>query len=445
MRLGEIKRYEKYKDSGVEWIGEVPEGWEVKKIKYTSYVKGRIGWQGLRADEFTNEGPYLITGMHFSDDKVDWDSCYHISEERYQQAHEIQIRENDLLITKDGTIGKVAYIDKLPGKASLNSHLLVIRPLNGEYLPRFLFWVFKANYFDYYVNLTQTGTTFFGITQEKVEDFIFVTPSIDEQKRISNFLDQKTSEIDSLIADKEKLIELLQEKRQAIISEAVTKGLDKNVKMKDSGIEWIGEVPERWKVVQLRYICDIKYGLSTELENGITDGYKIISLPNVLKNGNLVLDEVPLVQIDEYESKKYLLKKGDLLFNWRNGSADHVGKTALFEEEGKYLHVSFLLRIRFDQSKYYPRFFQSFLSHLRSIGFFGSSKSQVNKTYNQSELGKLIVVVPPYGEQREISEYLNTRTKEFDDLINEIEAQINKLKEYRQALISEAVTGKIMV
>src|ERR1700730_12614471 len=123
--IGKWKAYSTYKDSGAEWLGKIPEHWNFERLKFNSYVKGRIGWQNLRSDEFTDDGPYLVTGMHIRDGTVNWDDCYHITEERYTIAPEIQLKEWDVLITKDGSIGKLAYIDSLPGKASLNSHLLV--------------------------------------------------------------------------------------------------------------------------------------------------------------------------------------------------------------------------------------------------------------------------------------------------------------------------------
>ena len=117
-----MKRYPNYKDSNIDWIGEIPDTWQIKKIKHGSYVKGRIGWKGLKSDEFLTEGyAFLITGTDFIDGRLDWDSCYHIDQERYEEDHFIQLKENDLLITKDGTIGKVALVKDLIGFACLNS------------------------------------------------------------------------------------------------------------------------------------------------------------------------------------------------------------------------------------------------------------------------------------------------------------------------------------
>ena len=210
------------KDSGIEWIGEIPESWGFSKLKYDAYMKGRIGWQGLKADEFIQEGPYLVTGTDFEDGKVRWERSYHISEERFNEAPEIQLKEQDLLITKDGTIGKLAYIDYLPGLASLNSHLLVIRPKRERFLNKYLYWVLSSDVFFQYTEYAQDGTIMASLSQEKISQFVFGLPSIEEQQLIANYLDEQCAEIDSLIAANESTIEKLKEYRQSVIYEAVT-------------------------------------------------------------------------------------------------------------------------------------------------------------------------------------------------------------------------------
>jgi type I restriction enzyme, S subunit len=216
----------KMKDSEIEWIGEIPEHWEIKKLGRISHIKGRIGWQGLRAEEFIDEGPYLITGVDFYNGDIDWDSCYHISEERYNQAPEIQVKDNDLLITKDGTIGKVAHVKNLPGKASLNSHLLVIRSIKSVFDHRYLFWVFHSDVFTHYVNLTQTGTTFFGITQNKIEKYLISLPPEHEQKAIVKYVDNIVNRTNGIIGLVELQIKNLKSYRQSLIFEAVTGKID---------------------------------------------------------------------------------------------------------------------------------------------------------------------------------------------------------------------------
>lgn len=216
----------KMKDSGIEWLGEIPEHWATQRLKFNSYIKGRIGWQNLRSDEFTDEGPYLVTGMHFKDGGVDWSSCYHINEDRYLMAPEIFVREGDVLITKDGSIGKLAYIDQLPEKASLNSHLLIIRPLKNSYNSRYLYYLLGSELFQRFVLIEQKGTTFNGITQESIENFTAIIPYLDEQFAIVTFLDEMNKRIDGLMSKVQESINKLQEYRTALISAAVTGKID---------------------------------------------------------------------------------------------------------------------------------------------------------------------------------------------------------------------------
>ena len=210
------------KDSGIEWIGEIPEHWEIARIKYNYYLKGRIGWQGLKSDEFIDEGPYLITGTDFDNGSINWNKCYHISEYRYNEAPEIHVKERDLLVTKDGTVGKVAYITQLPGPSSLNSHLLLIRSTNPNYDNRFLYWIIKSSIFEKYTGLSQNGSIMASLSQEKISNFSYPIPSIEEQALIYNFLDAKCSEIDTLIKEKESMITDLEAYKKSLIFEVVT-------------------------------------------------------------------------------------------------------------------------------------------------------------------------------------------------------------------------------
>lgn len=210
------------KDSGIEWIGEIPAHWEVIPLKTFSYMKGRIGWQGLKADEFIDEGAYLVTGTDFEDGKVCWERSYRISDKRYEEAPQIQLNVGDLLITKDGTIGKLAYLDFLPDRASLNSHLLVIRPLNNKFYNKYLYWVFSSASFKHYTDIVQDGSIMPSLSQEKIGNFRFAIPPINEQKEIMDYVQSKVSSFDLTLNDIFIQIEKLKEYRQSIISEAVT-------------------------------------------------------------------------------------------------------------------------------------------------------------------------------------------------------------------------------
>ncbi|MDD7264044.1 MAG: restriction endonuclease subunit S [bacterium] len=211
------------KDSGVEWIGKYNSNYQIIKMKKITYMKGRIGWQGLTSSDFIDEGPYCITGTDFYNGKVDWSRCYHVSNERYNMDEKIQVKVGDLLITKDGTIGKLAIIDELPNKACLNSHLLIIRPLNNMFINEYLYYVLSSKIFVKYYSLIGSGkTTMNSLSQEQIGDFSFPCPSIDEQLIIANYLSNKCLKINSLLNIKKNKIYKLNEYKKSLIYEYVT-------------------------------------------------------------------------------------------------------------------------------------------------------------------------------------------------------------------------------
>ena len=210
------------KESPVEWIGRIPQHWIIKRLKFNTYIKGRIGWQALKTDEFIDEGPYCVTGTDFDNGLINWATCHHVGEERYELDKFIQLKENDLLITKDGTIGKIAIVKKLRDKACLNSGVFVIRPTNDDYLIEYMYWVLNSLVFTEFVNFEKKGTTILHLYQNIFKNLPYTQPPISEQKEIVNFLKDETSRIDNSIQKINKEIDLLQEYRDALIYEAVT-------------------------------------------------------------------------------------------------------------------------------------------------------------------------------------------------------------------------------
>lgn len=210
------------KDSGIEWIGMIANHATVIRLKHFSYMKGRIGWQGLKANDFIEKGPYCITGTDFINGKVNWETCYHVSEERYEMDSNIQVKIGDLLMTKDGTIGKLAIIDELPDKACLNSHLLIIRPLENKYTNKYLFYVMKSHIFSKYYNLVSSGSTMDSLSQEKTGNFSIPIFEIKKQQEIVDYLDAKCTEIDGTIVEKKEQLEVLEQYKKSLIYEYVT-------------------------------------------------------------------------------------------------------------------------------------------------------------------------------------------------------------------------------
>ena len=176
-------------DSGVEWLGSIPEHWNTATpIKYLSSLKGRLGWQGLKAEEYRDEGPYVVSSAHFNNYKIDWDSCPRVSLERYGLDENIQLNVGDILLMKDGAaMGKLAYVDSLPGKACLNSHLLLFRTLVvdevREYSAKFMFYLMQTDHFQFFIKTNGTGSTFLGVSQQAIGNHSLCLPPFEEQKK----------------------------------------------------------------------------------------------------------------------------------------------------------------------------------------------------------------------------------------------------------------------
>ena len=169
-------------------------------------MKGRIGWQGLNSSDFIKSGPFCVTGTDFERGRVNWNKCYHVSDERYAMDTNIQLKEGDLLITKDGTIGKLAYIDRLPDKACLNSHLLVIRPKTMKSIqPLFLYQIFNSNIFTKYYKKTGSGSTMKSLSQGVISKFLFPLPSLPEQEKIADFFTALDEKIEAMEKQRDAL------------------------------------------------------------------------------------------------------------------------------------------------------------------------------------------------------------------------------------------------
>ena len=255
------------RNSGIEWIGDVPALWEFKRLKYTSTLAGRIGWQGLTSEEYRTEGVYLVTGTDFKDGRIDWGSCVRVSEARWAEATQVQLEEVDLLITKDGTVGKVARCIDLPDKASLNSGVMVIRhkvPMSTY----FLYWVLQSPVFSgWFSDVNAGASTISHLYQADFYNFgFFIPPTVQEQEQVASLLDVETAKIDQAMSLLRRELETLEQFKKSVIHEAVTKGLDPTVPMKPSGVEWIGEIPEHWGIKKLKYLCKMNSGMNLTSE-----------------------------------------------------------------------------------------------------------------------------------------------------------------------------------
>jgi type I restriction enzyme S subunit len=446
---GKYQTYPEYKDSGVEWIGFYPSEWSLTRVKYESYVKARVGWHGLKSDDFTDEGPYLVTGSDFKGPEIAWKDCYHCDEERYEQDKYIQLKEGDLLITKDGTIGKVALVRNLDGKATLNSGVFVVRPLSDNYTSRFYFWLLQATVFTGFVDFNKTGSTILHLYQDTFVNFLYAMPSYIEQQKIANFLDHETAKIDTLIEKQQQLIKLLKEKRQAVISHAVTKGLNPNVPMRDSGVEWLGEVPEHWEVTRLKYrVTAFEQGWSPQCDaRPAGDGEYGVLKVGCVNYGRFDWQENKALPNELEPQKRYALKENDLLIS-RANTKELVGSAAVIEcDYDKLILCDKLYRLRFGVTVN-PQLVAYYLTLpvvRQQIELEATGASHSMQNIGQSTIKELPIIVPSIEEADGLVLRIKEKINVFDLIMSEVNHQMLLLKERRTALISAAVTGKIDV
>ena len=436
-----MKKYEAYKNSGIEWIGQIPEGWSVIPMKHYFYMKGRIGWQGLKADEFTEDGPYLVTGTDFVNGKVCWERCYHISEERYNEAPEIHVEKGDLLITKDGTVGKLALIDEKPEKVSLNSHLLILRPTKNNVDNHFVYWALQSINFKDYTGLASSGSTMASLSQEKIGEYPLLFPSPSEQQAIASYLDYKVGQIDASISAINTQIDDLKSYRQSIISEAVTKGLNPDAPMKDSGVEWIGEIPESWDCTKLGWIY-MNMGSGTTPDTNNLNYYSEDGV-NWLQTGDLNDSEVIMTSkhVTELAIKERGMKlypAGSIVIAMYGAT---IGKVGLLKIETTTNQACCVLP---NVDNMYNRYvFYTVQSSKTALLAKSAGGGQPN--ISQTIIKEHKIPIPSLDEQFVIADYLDSKTSKIDTAIKSLEAQRDDLNALKQSIISEAVTGKIDV
>ena len=427
------------KESGIDWIGQIPEEWDISKIKLTTQLNGRIGWQGLTSAEYKEEGPYLITGTDFYNGAINFETAVHIDEKRWSEASQIQVENGDLLITKDGTVGKVAIISGLDDKASLNSGVLRIQTVD-EIDRKFLYYVLLSDEFWMWFNYTNSGaSTILHLYQNVFDEFTFTFPSKNEQQKIADFLDKKTAQLDKVKALLEEQIQKLKDYRASLIYETVTKGLDKTVPMKDSGIDWIGQIPQGWGVIKFKYLGDVKQGLTYSPSDIVDKDEGIL----VLRSGNIqngILDFNNNVYVKTKVAESILLRKNDILITARNGSSALIGKNAIIDTDIKATFGAFMMVFRANKS-----LFAKFAFYLMNVSFNFYRTFFTTSTVNQltaAIFNGIGVPLPSIYEQKKITDFLDEKTVQIDKLIQIKNQQIENINKQRQTLIYDYVTGK---
>ena len=420
-----MRPYPKYKDFGVEWIGEVPEGWEVKRIKYSFKL-------------ITEKNCSLQMKKVALENIESWTGRFIDSEGDYQ-GEGILFRKGDVLFGKLRPYLAKVLNAKFSG-ASVGD-IFVMRPEFGIF-SRFAFYRFLSKPFIDIVDGSTFGAKMPRVSWNFIANLPIAVPGNDEQTAIAAYLDSKTTQIDDLISKKQRLIKLLKEERTAIINQAVTKGLNPGAPMKDSGIEWQGEVPEHWEVKRLKHIARITLGkMLTNVDKGGYHYRPYLRAQNI--NWEKVnMEDVKKMWFSKDELHQYRLNKNDLLVS----EGGEVGRTSMWDEEIEECYIQNSVHKVTMKPTNDPFFFLYAFCLFGEKGVFESVASRISIAHlTKEKLKETVFPVPPNDEQERISKFISAETTKVDQTTSKIEKQIELLKEFRTALISEAVTGKIDV
>jgi restriction endonuclease S subunit len=364
------------------------------------------------------------------------------------EVRKFMLQDGDVLITKDSEswddIAVPAYVVGDHEGILCGYHLAQVRS-NPSYVDgKYLFYSFYARGVNDQFRVATTGITRYSLGKYWLDNGLFPVPPIDEQRVIAAFLDHETARIDTLIEKRQRQIELLHEKRAALITHAVTKGLNPGVKMKNSGVEWLGEIPTHWEAIRFKFLLSeqLAYGANESAEYDEPTWPRYIRITDINENGT-IRDET-FKSLPEDVARPYLLKEGDLLFA-RSGAT--VGKTLLYLESwGRAAYAGYLIRSRLNQSEMIPAFAAYFCCSNNYWDWLRSSFIQATiQNVSAERYANMVVPKPPIKEQREITKRLDENTSAIDRMTERISHSIETLREYRSALISAAVTGEIDV
>jgi len=423
-----MKQYDSYKDSGVEWIGKIPSHWDLLKGKYSTKV---VSGFPFNSDLFTydEDDSYLplirirdITNL--------------TTEVRYKGKYpeESVVNNGDVLIGMDGDFNISLWKGE---KGLLNQRvcrLVETDRLDKKYAYYMLGFPLKC------INDVTYSTTVKHLSTYDILDSILPVPPINEQKEIANYLDKKCGEIDKAIATQEKRVELLKELRQNIITKAVTRGINPNAPLKDSGVEWIGEVPEHWNRMQLKNaLVSMQDGTHGSFQR-VESPYLLLSAKNVFEDGIHITSNESTISEADYQSiiSNGYPQKGDVVVC----CVGTIGRCCLYEESMPLAFqrsVTFLRAKKTVSNKYILYIIRSNITQVQLITL---AKTSAQSGIYMGDLSSIKIVLPPLSEQQEIVSYIESQTARLDASIEKAEHQIELLQELKQSIITEVVTGK---
>ena len=432
------KPYAAYRPSGVEWLEEIPAHWEVRRLKYLVTVNDEALPETTDPDmeiTYVDIGNVdSVGGITGTEDLV--------FENAPSRARRI-VRQGDVIISTVRTYLKaIARIGPTDTSLVVSTGFAVIRPRHLD--DGFVAYALSSPYFVERVVAHSVGVSYPAISASELICLDIAFPPLPEQRAIAGFLDRETARIDELVARKERLIELLREKRAALITRAVTRGLEPDAPMKDSGVDWLGEIPAHWEVKRLKHLLrePLQYGANEPSSHTDSDSPRYVRITDIYEDGTLRDDTFR--SIPNEVAELYLLAEGDLLFA-RSGAT--VGKTFRYDPSwGIAAYAGYLIRARFDERLATPAFVEYFTRSQSYADWILSNFIQSTiQNVSAERYANLVVPKPPIPEQRAIAAFMDRETAKLDGLIAKVREAIDRLRELRTTLISAAVTGRIDV
>ena len=423
------------KDSGIDYIGYIPKSWTLTKIKFCADIFGRIGFRGYTEQDlvdYEEDGAITLSPSNFHDMKMDYKKCTYLSWRKYEESPEIMINNGDVLLVKTGsTYGKAVYVTDLPKEATINPQLIVFKNIKTD--SKLFSYILQTKMIKIQTELAVVGGTIPTMSQEKIYNFILPEIPESEQRKILICIDKECDELDCLISDIQSQIEALEEYKRSVITEAVTKGLDPDVEMRDSGIAWVGDIPAHWITHPLYfYFGERKNKNALGLETNLLSlSYGKIIRKDINSNGGLLPESFNTYNIIEKDD--IIIRPTDLQNDKRSL------RTGIAREHGiitsAYITMKAIKAVN-------PEYFHYLLHAYDVMKVFYNMGNGVRQGLNFSEFSRLMVFEPTIEEQNAIVAYLKEKCDEIDWAIAEKKLQIETIEEYKKSLIFEYVTGK---
>lgn len=429
------------KDSGIDWIGKIPSNWNLMRIKdivVSSKDGVRIGPFGSALTNKTaSQGEYYIYGQYNLINDDFFNTKHKISESTFNRLQAYEVLPNDICLSMMGTIGKCKTVPSNINRGIMDSHLIKIR-LNKRMLNKYFEYVYDKDYGGICFKQMQydkKGSIMDGLNTTVVKNLYLPVPSISEQKTIVNYLNSKCLVIDLAIQKQKDIVNKLMEYKQSTITQAVTKGLNSNVKMKDSEIDWIRKIPESWDIIPLKVLFKENKKRNTDLANSnlLSLSYGRIIQKNIDSNFGLLPDNF---------SKYTIVNDGDIVLRLTDLQNDHKSlRTGLVTQSGIITSAYVTLT---PKKKLCSRYFHYLLHSYDIQKVFYTMGEGIRQSLSYDELSRNIrLIMPSFKEQQSIANYLDSKCLAIDESIKRSNKIIQKLEEYKKSLVYNAVTGKI--